>query len=140
MFHGGATETRTKTKHFTSLNYTELINTALSKNLLRISCLTGDQKLCEFPLCLLLLNNRHVQLLFTGIENIIGGVLEVMKESTSIGSFKEDIEKLATDVASGLAIPSEQKDQVTSEIRQDIKETGTSSVNSKYQLYGFIIA
>ena len=65
-----------------------------------------------------------------GIENIIGGVLEVMKESTSIGSFKEDIEKLATDVANGLAIPPEQKDQVTTEIRQDIKETGTSSVNN----------
>lgn len=66
-----------------------------------------------------------------GIENIIGGVIDVMKESTSIGSFKEDVEKLATDVASGLAIPPEQKDQVTSQIRKDIKETGTSSVNSK---------
>ena len=70
--------------------------------------------------------------MFTGIENVIGGVIDVMKESTSIGSFKEDIEKLATDVANGLAIPPEQKDQVTSEIRQDIKETGTSSVNSEY--------
>ena len=73
----------------------------------------------------------------TGIENIIGGVLEVMKESTSIGSFKEDVEKLASDVADGLAIPPEQKDQVTSEIRQDIKETGTSSINSKC-LHDFI--
>ena len=71
-------------------------------------------------------------LVFLGIENVIGGVIDVMKESTSIGSFKEDIEKLVTDVANGLAIPVEQKDQVTSEIRQDVKETGTSSVNSKY--------
>ena len=71
--------------------------------------------------------------MFLGIENVIGGVIDVMKESTSIGSFKEDIEKLVTDVTNGLAIPAEQKDQVTSEIRQDIKETGTSSVNSKYQ-------
>ena len=71
-------------------------------------------------------------LVFAGIENIIGGVIDVMKESTSIGSFKEDVEKLASDVANGLAIPPEQKDQVTSEVRQDIKQTGTSSVNSKY--------
>lgn len=75
-----------------------------------------------------LTNLYHI---YTGIENIIGGFIDVMKESTSIGSFKEDIEKLASDVANGLAIPAEQKDQVTSQIRQDIKETGTSSVNSK---------
>ena len=66
----------------------------------------------------------------------MGGVVDVLKELTSVGTFKENVEKLATDVANGLAIPPEQKDQVTSEIRQDIKETGTSSVNSKC-LYAF---
>jgi hypothetical protein len=84
-------------------------------------------------------NHRTCSLLFPGIGNIIGGVVDVMKESTAIGSFKEDIEKLVVDISGGLAIPPEQKDQVTSEIRQDIKETGTSSVNSKC-LYSFVIA
>lgn len=66
------------------------------------------------------------------MENIVGGVIDVMKESTMIGSFKEDVEKLISDVTNGLAIPPEQKKQVTNDVRQDVKETGTSSINSKF--------
>lgn len=61
----------------------------------------------------------------------MGNLIDVMKDTSNIGLFKESIKKLETDIPNGLVIPPEQKDQVSSEIEQDIKETGTTRVNSK---------
>ena len=68
---------------------------------------------------------------FSGVGNAIRGVVDVMKGTSTIGLFKEAVERIASDVVGGLAVPEEQKDQVNSEVRADIKETGISKVNSK---------
>ena len=67
-----------------------------------------------------------------GIESVVSSIVDAMKETSNIGLVKESVEKLSNDVASGLAIAPEQKDQVTNEIKKDIGDTGTARVNSKF--------
>ena len=73
-----------------------------------------------------------VMCIILGIESVISSIVDAMKETSNLGLVKESVEKLSNDVASGLAIAPEQKDQVTSEIKQDIRDTGTARVNSKF--------
>ena len=56
-----------------------------------------------------------------------------MKGTSTISQFKDAVDKLAMDVMGGLAVPPEQKDHVTTEVRSDIKETGLNRFNSKLQ-------